>query len=99
MLHTRLAGNSTDCRRSAEGPENAGATAGGFKIADYRNLKEKLQAYMGGDRDGFTKPGLDLLKSREKQLASALGMSVNVAKRLARGGERRGMIERSEATA
>jgi hypothetical protein len=73
------AGFIKERNRILEGPENAGATAGAFKLADYRNLKEKLQAYMGGDQSGFTKAGLDLLKSREKQLASALGMSMNVA--------------------
>lgn len=73
------AGFIKERNRILDGPENAGATAGGFKIAEYRNLKEKLQAYMGGDQSGFTKAGLDLLKSREKQLASAFGMSVNVA--------------------
>jgi hypothetical protein len=62
-----------------EGPENAAAAAGGFKVADYRNLRDKLQAYLGGDQSGFTKAGLDLLKSREKQLASSFGVSLNVA--------------------
>jgi len=62
-----------------EGPENAGATAGGFKLADYRNLKDKLQAYIGGDESGFSKGGLDILKSKRTQLASAFGMSVQVA--------------------
>jgi hypothetical protein len=62
-----------------DGPENAAATAGGFKLADYRNLRDKLQAYVGGDHSGFTKAGLDLLKSREKQLASAFGVSMTVA--------------------
>jgi hypothetical protein len=66
-------------QRILDGPENAGATAGGFKLADYRNLKEKLIAYQGGDQSGFTKPGLDLLKSRAKQLASVFGGSGAVA--------------------
>jgi hypothetical protein len=62
-----------------EGPENAAATAGGFKLADYRNLRDRLQEYLGGDRSGFSKSGLDLLKSREQRLATAFGVSVNVA--------------------
>jgi hypothetical protein len=68
-----------DRQKILDGPENAGASLSGLKIADYRNLKEKLQAYMGGDREGFTKAGLDVLKSRDKQLASAFGASAVVA--------------------
>ncbi len=65
--------------RIMEGPESAAASAGGFQLPDYRNLRDKLQAYMGGDHSGFTKAGLDLLKSRDKQLASAFGVSATVA--------------------
>jgi hypothetical protein len=68
-----------DRQRIMDGPENAAATAGGFKLADYRNLSDKLQGYLGGDESGFSKPGLDLLKSRNKQLASAFGMPAAVA--------------------
>lgn len=75
-------------QRIVEGPENAAAAAGGFKLADYRNLKDKLQSYLGGDESGFSKSGLDLLKSRQKQLASAFGVSMNVAQS---GGSGRGM--------
>jgi hypothetical protein len=66
-------------QRIMDGPENAAAAAGGFKLADYRNLKDKLQSYLGGDESGFSKAGLDLLKSRQKQLASAFGVTLNVA--------------------
>lgn len=62
-----------------EGPEMAGASAGGFKIDDYRNLSGKLESYLGGDESGFSKGGLDILKSRQKQVASALGMSAALA--------------------
>jgi hypothetical protein len=62
-----------------EGPENAAAAAGGFKLADYRNLKDKLQGWLNGDESSFSKPGLDLLKSKKSALASAFGVSLNVA--------------------
>jgi hypothetical protein len=74
-------------QRIMEGPENAAATAGGFKLADYRNLKDRLQGWLNGDESGFSKSGLDLLKSKRTQLASAFGMSVNVAQ----SGASRGM--------
>ena len=72
-------GYRKDRAKIMEGPENAAAAAGGFKVADYRNLRDKLQAYLGGDHSGFTKAGLDLLKSREKQVAESFGVSLNVA--------------------
>jgi hypothetical protein len=72
-------GYQKERRKMMEGPENAAATAGGFKLGDYRNLRDKLQAYLGGDQSGFTKSALDLLKSREKQLASAFGVTMTVA--------------------
>ena len=78
-------GYQKDRNKIMEGPENAAAAAGGFKLADYRNLRDKLQAYLGGDHSGFTKAGLDLLKSREKQLASAFGVSLDVAGSSGRG--------------
>ncbi|MEX2177527.1 MAG: hypothetical protein WD801_02375 [Gemmatimonadaceae bacterium] len=61
------------------GPEAAGATAGGFKLDDYRTLTTRLEAYMGGDESGFSRTGLDLLKSRHAQLASALGVPAVLA--------------------
>jgi hypothetical protein len=59
-----------------EGPANAGAKAAGMKTNDFMNLKEKITAYMHGDRMGFSQPGLDLLKSRESDLSKAMGMPV-----------------------
>ena len=66
-------------QKIVDGPENAAAAAGGFKLPDYRNLKDKLQAFLGGDESGFSKAGIDLLKSRQKQLASAFGVTMTVA--------------------
>jgi len=57
------------------GPENAAATAGGFQLAEYRNLRDRLQDYLNGDNSSFTKPSLDILKSKQAQLAAAFGMS------------------------
>ena len=68
-----------DRNKIMEGPENAGATAGGFKLAEYRNLRDRIRGYLDGDRAGFSKGGLDLLKSREKDLASAFDVSLTVA--------------------
>ena len=68
-----------DRNKIMEGPENAAATSGGFKLAEYRNLRDRLRGYLDGDRSSFSKPGLDLLKSREKQLAAAFGVSMTVA--------------------
>ncbi len=76
-------------RRLLEGPENAGASAGGFKLPDYRFLKERLQAYLGGDVGGFSAAGLELLKSRQQQLAGLFGVTISVAQAGGSGG--RGM--------
>ena len=62
-----------------DGPEGAAAVAGNFKLDEYRLLSSRLEAYLGGDESGFSKPGLDLLKSRNKQLAMAFGMPAAVA--------------------
>ena len=59
-----------------EGPANAGAKAAGMKTNDFLSLKEKITAYMQGDRMGFSQQGLDLLKTRESDLSKALGMPV-----------------------
>lgn len=86
------ASNSDDMRKERQkildGPENAAAEAGKFKIADYRNMKDKIQNWLGGDESGFTKPGLDLLKSKRSAIASVMGVSADVA--LASGGGRSG---------
>ena len=68
-----------DRNKIMEGPENAAATAGGFKLAEYRNLRDRLRGYLDGDRSGFSKPGLDVIKPREKDLANAFGVSMTVA--------------------
>jgi hypothetical protein len=72
-------GMRKDRQKILDGPENAAAQAGNFKVADYRNLKEKMQNWLGGDESGFTKPGLDLLKPKRTAIASLFGMSADVA--------------------
>jgi len=61
------------------GPENAAATAGGFKLADYRNLRDRLHGYALGDESGFSTTSLDILKGKRSQLASAFGVPAVVA--------------------
>lgn len=65
-----------DRAKLTEGPANAGAKAAGMKTGDFVSLKEKVVAYMQGDRMGFSQQGLDLLKARESQLSKTLGMPV-----------------------
>lgn len=72
-----------------DGPENAAAQAGNFKVADYRNLKDKIGNWLGGDESGFTPAGLDLLKGKRSAIASVMGVSANVAQASMSGG--RGM--------
>lgn len=69
-------GFQKDRQKLTEGPMNAGAKAAGMKGGDFSNLKDKITAYMHGDRMGFSQPGLDLLKSRESDLSKAMGMPV-----------------------
>jgi hypothetical protein len=83
-------GMRKDRQKIMDGPENAAAAAGGFKLGDYRNLKEKLQFYVNGDESWFSKSGLDLLKPKKNQLASAFGISVAVAQSGAAGRGMRG---------
>lgn len=71
------------------GPENAAATAGGFKLADYRGLRDKLHGYALGDESGFSTASLDVLKAKRSQLASAFGVPAVVAQAGAASG--RGM--------
>ena len=69
-----------DRQKIMDGPENAAASAGGFTLGDYRNLRGRLLAFASGcGEDGFSKAGLDILKSRQKQLASLFGVSMTVA--------------------
>jgi hypothetical protein len=60
------------------GPETAAATAGGFKVDEYRRLRDNLRGYVAGDRSGFTTASLPVLKARDAQLAKAFGMSAVV---------------------
>jgi hypothetical protein len=62
-----------------EGPEMAGAQMAKMKLNDYRNMKEKIQNWLGGDESGFTKAGLDLLKPKRPSIASLFGVSGDVA--------------------
>jgi len=68
-----------DRQKIMDGPENAAATAGGFKLAEYRNLRDHIRGWLEGDRAGFTKPGLDLLQSRQSDLAAAFGVNAVAA--------------------
>jgi hypothetical protein len=65
-------------QRIIDGPETAAAGAGGFQLAEYRTLRDRLRGYVAGDRSGFTKPSLDILKTRDAQLATTFGMSTVV---------------------
>jgi len=68
-----------DRQKIMDGPESAAAAVGGFKLDQYRDLRDRLRLYAGGDESGFTKTGLDILKSRQKQLASLFGVTMTVA--------------------
>jgi len=67
--------NEDDRQKIFEGPENAAAKAGNFKLADYRAVRDRVKGYLGGDRSGFSKPSLDLLASRAGELSSLFGIS------------------------
>ena len=69
-------GFQKDREKLAQAPIEAGAKAGGFKTRDYQDLKSRITSYFGGDRNGFTKPGLDLLDAREGDLSKALGLTM-----------------------
>jgi hypothetical protein len=60
------------------GPENAAAQAGGFKLDEYRNLRDRLQAYMNGNTSGFTTASFDVLKAHSSDLSHRFG-SASVA--------------------
>ena len=68
-------GYRKDRAKIMEGPEKAAAAAGNFKLDEYRNLTEKLNAYANGDGSGFTKPSLDILKTKLGALRSAFGVT------------------------
>jgi hypothetical protein len=65
-----------DRQKLMDGPENAGAAAGKFKLDEYRNLKDKLLGYVNGDENWFTKPGLDVLKGYRSRLATDFGVTL-----------------------
>lgn len=65
-----------DREKLTQGPLEAGAKAGGFKTDAYRDLKDRITGYFGGDRNGFTKSGLDLLDSRQAELSRVLGLNM-----------------------
>ena len=69
-------GMRKDRQKLLDGPELAAATAGGFKLPEYRSLRDRLRGYLEGDRSGFTKGALDLLKSRESALSGTFGIAV-----------------------
>ena len=69
-------GFQKDREKLVQGPLEAGATAGGFKTSDYRDLKDRITSYFGGNRNGFTKSGLDLLDAHEADLSKALGLTM-----------------------
>lgn len=77
-------GYRKDRERIMAGPENSAAAAGGFKLPEYRNIRDRIRGYLNGDRSGFTKGALDLLKSREARLSTLFGISMS-------GGSGRGM--------
>lgn len=74
-----------DRQKIMDGPENAAASAGGFKLGEYRDLRDRLRNYASGDESGFSKSGLDVLKSKRKQLASLFGVEMQVAQAGGRG--------------
>jgi len=65
--------------RLTNGPESAAAAAGGFALPEYRTLRDRIRGWLGGDRSGFTTAGLAVLRGRESQLRTALGVSAAVA--------------------
>src|SRR5882762_1269059 len=48
-------GYRKDRQKIMDGPENAAATAGGFKFDVYRDLRDRLRAYASGEDAGFSK--------------------------------------------
>src|SRR4051812_2891389 len=87
-----------DKAKLTEGPANSGAKTAGMKTSDYLSLKDKITAYMNGDRTGFSQQGLDLLKSRESDLSKALGMPVVQASSMGGGGARGGHMSGAWST-
>lgn len=85
-------GYRKDRQKIMDGPENAAASAGGFKLDFYRTLRDRLRAYAYGDESGFSAASLDVLKAKRSQLASAFDVPAIVAQASAMaGGGGRGM--------
>lgn len=61
------------------GPETAAATAGGFQLAEYRRLRDRLRGWLEGDASGFTAAGLAVLEAREPQLRGSFGLAAVAA--------------------
>ena len=79
-----------DRQRLMDGPESAAASAGRFKLDEYRALRDRLRGYASGDESGFTTASLDVLKSKRQQLAGLFGVSMAVAQAGASGRGMRG---------
>jgi hypothetical protein len=75
-----------DRQKIMDGPLADAAKAAGMKADDYNNLKSRITGFLGGDRSGFSKGGLDLLASRQNDLSGALGVSIAQAGRPSTGG-------------
>lgn len=72
-------------------PEKIGAQTAGMKAGDYAHMKERLTAYVNGQRD-FAAAELKVLEPRGADLASALGLTL--AKASGNGGVRGGVGDR-----
>lgn len=79
-------GYRKDRQKILDGPENAAAQAGGFKVGEYRNLRDRLNQYALGDESGFSANSLSVLKGKKSQLASVFGVPAVVAQAGSSGG-------------
>lgn len=72
-------------------PEKIGAQTAGMKPGDYAHMKERLTAYVNGQRD-FAAAELKIIEPRAADLASALGLTL--AKASSNGGGQGGVGDR-----